>query len=186
MCVNNNIPLKYLRSFHLSNDMQVLPTEANSKQHKLLVPSVSKLAYFLAFITDLLDHYLKTYKDFIVIVDINENETSPALDLFLCEQKCKNIIKNKTCFKSVKGSCIDLVRTSRPKLYQFTNVFGTGISDHHLLIYIMLKSIYIKMEPNVLSKGCFKNFSEQSFLHLKQGLSNTGNFTDFDNKFKTL
>ena len=72
MCVNNNIPLKYLRSFHLSNDIQVLPTEANSKQHKLLVPSVSKLAYFLAFITDLLDHYLKTYKDFIVIVDINE------------------------------------------------------------------------------------------------------------------
>ena len=41
------------------------------------------------------------------------------------------------------------------------------------------------MEPKVLSKKCFKNSSEQSFLQeLKQGLSNTGNFSDFDNEFK--
>ena len=41
------------------------------------------------------------------------------------------------------------------------------------------------MKPKVLSKRCFKNFSEQSFLQdLKKGLSNTGNFSDFNNKFK--
>ena len=41
------------------------------------------------------------------------------------------------------------------------------------------------MEPKVLSKRCFKNFPEQSFLqNLKQGLSNTGNFSDFNNEFK--
>ena len=41
------------------------------------------------------------------------------------------------------------------------------------------------MEPKVLSKRCFKNFSEQSFLQdLKQGLSNTGNFSGFNNEFK--
>ena len=84
--------------------------------------------------TDLLDHYLKTYEDFIAIGDFNESETNPALDSFLDEQKCKNIIKNKTCFKSVKGSSIDLILTSRPSLHQFTNVFETGTSDHHLLI----------------------------------------------------
>ena len=136
-------------------------------------------------ITDLLDHYLKIYEDFIVIGDFNESETSPALDSFLDEQKCKNIIKSKTCFKSVKGSCIDLILTSRPSLHQFTNVFETGVSDHHLLIYIMLKSTYTKMEPKVISKRCFKNFSEQSFLQdLKQGLSDTGNCSDFNNEFK--
>ena len=37
----------------------------------------------------------------------------------------------------------------------------------------------------VLSKRCFKNFSDQFFLQdLKQGLSNTGNFSDFNNEFK--
>ena len=41
------------------------------------------------------------------------------------------------------------------------------------------------MELKVLSKRCFKNFSEQSFLQdLKQGLSNAANFSDFNNEFK--
>ena len=41
------------------------------------------------------------------------------------------------------------------------------------------------MEPTVLSKRCSKNFSEQSFLQdLKQGLRNTGNFSDFNHEFK--
>ena len=186
--VNKNIPSNYLRSFHFPNDIQVIPTEVNLKQRKLLVvsiyrPSDQKLAYFLLSITDLLDHYLKTYEDFIVIGDFNESESSPALDLFLDEQMCKNIIKNKTCFKSMKRSCIDLILTSRASLHQFTNVFETGISDQHLLIYTMLKSTYTKMEPKVLSKRCFKNFSEQSFLQ-EEGLSNTGNFSDFNNEFK--
>ena len=112
------------------------------------------LANFLSSITDLLDHYLKTYEDFIVIDEFNESETSPALDSFLEEQKCTNI-KNKTCFKSVKGSGIDLNLTSRPSLHQFKNVFQTGISDHYLLIYTMLKSTYTKIEPNG-AKSSFK------------------------------
>ena len=183
---NKNIPSKYLRNFHLPNGIQVIPIEVNLKQRTLLVVSIyrppdQKLTYFLSSITDFLDHYLKTYEDFIVIGDFNESETSPALDSFLDEQKCKNIIKNK----SVKGSCIDLILTSRPSLHHITNVFETGISDHHLLIYTILKSTYTKMERKVLSKRCFKNFSEQSFLqNLKQGLSNTGNFSDFNNEFK--
>ena len=162
----------------------------NLKQRKLLVVSIyrppdQKLAYFLSYITDLLDHYLKTYEDFIVIGDFNEIETSPAVGSFLDKQKCKTIIKNKTCFKSVKGSCIDLILTIRPSLHQFTNALEAGISDHHLLIYTMLKFTYTKMDPKVLSKRCFKNFSEQSFLQdLKQGLSNTGNFSDFNNELK--
>ena len=41
------------------------------------------------------------------------------------------------------------------------------------------------MEPKVLSKRCFKNFSEKCFLQdLKQGLSNTGNFSNFNHEFK--
>ena len=115
MYINKNIPSKYLRNFHLPNDIQVIPIEVNLKQHKLLIVSIhrppdQKLAYFLSWVTDLLDHYLKTYEDFIVIGDFNESETSPALDSFLDEEKCKNIIKNKTCFKSVKGSFLPVDR----------------------------------------------------------------------------
>ena len=130
MYINKNISSKYLWSFHLPSDIQAIPIEVYLEQHKLLVvsiyrPPVQKLAYFLSPITDLLDYYLTTYEDLIVIGDFNETETSPTLDLFLDEQKCKNIIKNITCFKSVKGSCIDLIRISGPSLHQLTNVFQT-------------------------------------------------------------
>ena len=72
---------------------------------KLLVVSIyrpldQKLAYFLSCITDLLDHCLKIYEDFVVIGDFNESETSSEVDLFSNEQKCKNIIKN--CRKVVE------------------------------------------------------------------------------------
>ena len=41
------------------------------------------------------------------------------------------------------------------------------------------------MEPKILTKRCFKNFSKQFFLQgLKQVLSNTGNFSDFSIEFK--
>ena len=46
--------------------------------------------------------------------NFNESETSSARDLFLDEQKCKNIIKKKTCSKLLKGLYIDLISTSRP------------------------------------------------------------------------
>ena len=169
--VNKNVSSKYLRSFHLPNDIQAIPIEVHLKQRKLLVISIcrppdQKIAYYLSFITDLLYHYLKTYEDFIVIGDINESETNPTLDSLLDEQKCKNIIENKTCFKSVKGSCIDLILTSRPSLHQFTNVFDTGISDHHLLIYTMLKPTYTKMEPKVLSKRFLKTFRNNHFCKI--------------------
>ena len=75
----------------------------------------------------------------------------------LDKKQCKNIIKNKTCFKSLKGSCIDLILTNRPSLHQFKKVFDTGVSDHHLLNYTMLKS-YTKMEPKVLTKRFLRTF----------------------------
>ena len=63
--VNKIISSKYLRSFHLPNDIQAIPSEVHLKQGKLLVVSIyrppdQKLSYFLSSIADLLDHYLKT------------------------------------------------------------------------------------------------------------------------------
>ena len=121
--VNKDIPSKYLQSSHLPNDMQVIPIEVNLKQRKLLVVSIyiPPDQIFSSSITDLLDHYLKTNEDLILIGDFNESETSLAMDLLLDEQKSKNIFKNKTCFKSVK-ECIDLILTSGSSLHKFKRI----------------------------------------------------------------
>ena len=74
----------------------------------------------------------------------------------LGEQKCKNI-ENKICFKSVKGSCIDLILTSRPSLYQIKKVFETGTSDFHLLIYTILIPI-LRWSQTFLQRDVLKSF----------------------------
>ena len=44
-----------------------------------------------------------------------------------------NLIKTTTCFKRT-GSCIDLLLTNQKYSFKNANTFGTGRSDHHLLI----------------------------------------------------
>ena len=169
--VNNDIPAKYLRSFHLP----------------IYQPPDQNLDYFLSFITDLLDHYLTSYEDFVIMGDFNANESNPAMETFLKQHRCKNIIKGKTCYKSQGGSCIDLIITSRHNLHQFSHVFETVISDHHVMVYTMLKSKYTKLELKVLRKRSYKDFNKESFLRdLQHGLNNIGNFTKFNDPFKAL
>ena len=190
--VNNDIPCKYLRNFHLPRDIQAIPIEINLKQHKLLVVSIYRppdqnLDYFLSSITSLLDHYLTIYEDFVIMGDFNVNESNPVMETFLNQDNCKNIIKNKTCYKSLKGSCMDLIITSRPSLHQFSQVFETGMSYHHSMIYTMLKSTYTRLEPKILRNRSYKDFYEECFLQdLQHGLSNNGNYSDFNNEFKEI
>ena len=190
--VNNDIPCKYLRNFHLPRDTQAIPIEINLNQRKLLVVSIYRppdqnLDYFLSSITSLLDHYLTIYKDFVIMGDFNVNESNPVMETFLNQHNCKNINKNKTCYKSLEGSCIDLIITSRPSLHQFSQVFETGMSDHHSMIYTMLKSTYTRLEPKNLRNRSYKDFYEECFLQdLQHGLSNNGNYSDFNNEFKEI
>ena len=92
--VNNDVPSKYLRSFYLPGDIQAIPFQINLKQRKLLVVSVYRLPdqnlyYFLLSITGLLDHYLKSYEDFVIMDDFNVNESNPAMESFLSQHNVK-------------------------------------------------------------------------------------------------
>ena len=54
-------------------------------------------------------------------------------------QCLSNLIRGPTCFKSANGSAIDLFLTTNKYLFQKTNSFETGISDHHHLIATVIK-----------------------------------------------
>ena len=84
MFVNNSIRSKYLQSFRLPGDIKAILSEINLKQRKLLVVSIHRppdqnLDYFLSSITGLLDYYLKSYEDFVIMDDFNANESNPAM-----------------------------------------------------------------------------------------------------------
>ena len=56
-----------------------------------------------------------------------------------------NLIKNNTCFKGV-GSCIDLVLINIKYCFKNTSSYETGISDHHHLIFSIMKTTFASEE----------------------------------------
>ena len=83
-----------------------------------------------------------------------------------------NFFKNNTCFK-VPGSCIALILTNRKYCFQCTFSFETGLSDHHHLIYSILKSTFEKEEPKQVIYRNYKYFQWQHFENdLKSSLNN--------------
>ena len=71
----------------------------------------------------------------------------------------KNLIKEPTCFKSLENStCIDFILTNRPKCFQNSNGFETGLSDFHKLTFTVLKAYFQKQKPKVIRYSSYKKF----------------------------
>ena len=65
----------------------------------------------------------------------------------------------------------------------FYKIVETGESDHHHMVYTMIKLTYIKLPPTRLKFRCYKSFDEMKFLHdLDFALNNVpiGNYTLFE------
>ena len=84
-----------------------------------------------------LDLLLSEYDSFMFICDLNAEPTVAAVSDFCEIFNLKHLIKDKTCFKNpTKPNCIDLIVKNRPKCFQDTVVFETGLSDFHNECYI--------------------------------------------------
>ena len=47
--------------------------------------------------------------------------------------------------------------------FKYSNAIETGLSDHHLMVYTMLKGTYEKLPPKEITYRCYKNFSTEKF-----------------------
>ena len=85
-----------------------------------------------------------------------------------------NLIKTTTCFKGT-GSCIDLLLTNQ----KYT--FEIRLSDHHLLIFLMLKTYFQKNESKRLVDKGYTSFSKDSFLtDLSNSIENSQCYEAFE------
>ena len=91
---------------------------------------------------------------------------------FLNAYNAKNIVKNKTCFKSNENpSCVDLIITDKPGNFHHTNVFETGILHHHKLVTTVSKAKFTKASSKYVHYHNYKTFNEQDFkLELRSKL----------------
>ena len=97
----------------------------------------------------MIDLFADTYDNYLIVGDFNMEPSDPSLKAFLNSSNLYNLIKSSTCFKG-KGSCIDLFLTNRKYSFKCSDSYETGISDHHHMIYTMLKSCFNNTELKLL------------------------------------
>ena len=121
--------------------------------------------------------FLRYYDNHGIIGDFNLEPSTGLLKHFMNNNAIYNLIKVNTCFKG-KGTCIDSILTNRKYSFKNTNTFETGLSDHHHMIYTMLKSTVEKAEPIKLIYRDYKNFSFDFKADLENALKSCPNSYD--------
>ena len=93
-------------------------------------PHRNSISSHLECLNRVIDEHSKTYDNFIFIGDFNVGIDENSMKNF-CDINClKSLIKEPTCFKNPdKPTCIDLILTNRPNLFQHSSTFETGLSS---------------------------------------------------------
>ena len=164
--VKSSIPSRRLSCENLCNSVQAIPFEINLRKEKWLVISIYRppsqnSEYFLNNLTVMIDFFADTYDNYLIMGDFNIEQSDPSLKAFLNSNNLYNLINSNTCIKG-KGSCIELFLTNRKYSFKFTGSYETGISDHHHMMYTMLKSCINNTDPKLLNYRDFKRFSQEA------------------------
>ena len=179
--VREDISSKELKKYTFPGDIEGIFVEINLRKVKWLLfgsyhPPSQSDNYYFDNVTNALDLYCQTYDKLLLIGDFNAEDSEPCLSRFLYEHNSKNLVKDKTCFKSLENpSCIDLFLTNSPLSFQNTVTMSTGLSDCHKMVITVLKSTFAKTKPKEIIYRDYKKFNADFFKSdLKVALSNEG------------
>ena len=92
----------------------------------------------------------------------------------------------KTFFKGDCGSCIDLLIANSKFSFMKTNSFETGLSDHHQVIYTILKTKFEKFKPKKSIYRVVKERYSKFKLNIFDSMSAMRTYAAFRNKFISI
>ena len=127
--IRQYIPSKLLKKHTFLENIEGLFVEINLRKSKWLIfgtyhpPNQNDNLYFDS-VTKALDLYNDYYDKFLLAGDFNAEEDEPCLNSFLFQYDAKNLVKDKTCFKSITNpSCVDLLLTNSPQVFKILQFF---------------------------------------------------------------
>jgi exonuclease III len=171
--VREDIPTKLLNKHNFTKNIEGIFIEINLRKTKFvffgayrsekhITHGISEVEFFEQ-VGLALDVY-SNYDKFLLAGDFNTEEEDEALNNFLFERNAKNLVKEKTCFKSMTNpSCIDLFITNSPNSFQHTSTVPVGLSDFHKMAVTVLKTTFPKAPPKVITYRDYKNFILEDF-----------------------
>ena len=149
--VRADIPCKQVNNHVFSDNIEGMFIEINFRKSKWLLfgtyhpPSQN---FYFNNIGRALDTYIQRYDKIMLAGDFNAEEKEVILKAYMELYDLKNLVKEKTRFKSVDNpSWVDLFLTNCCRSFQQTNVISTCISDHHKMIITVLKTTLKKAKP---------------------------------------
>ena len=168
--IREDIPSKRITISSMAKDIQYIAFEINLRKHKWFILSIykppkTKPEHFIENISKFLDIHSQKYNRILIMGDFNLKPEDKWLKRLLLDHNLYNMVNERTCFKSIDGSTIDLILTNRKFSFKHTKTFETWISDHHRMSYTMLKTTFQKLPPKKLKYRCYKIFDEEIFLH---------------------
>ena len=181
--VREDIPSKLLDKHTFTKDVEGLFVEINLRKTKLLffngyrsdhpIHGLSKSDY-LEQISFCIDKY-SNYDKILLSGDFNIDIEEDIIQDFLFEHDMKNLVKEKTCFKSVENpSSIDLFLTNSAASFQNTTTVTTGLSDFHKMAVTVMKTTFPKAQPKIIYYRDYKNFDLYNFrTELRKELNET-------------
>ena len=95
--------------------------------------------------------------------DFNMRVTDSNFQAFYESHDLYNLIKEKTCFKSTEGTCIDLILTNQKYSFKNSCTIETGVSDFHRMVLTQVKITFQKLPPRTISYRVFTNFVKRDF-----------------------
>ena len=75
-----------------------------------------------------------------------------------------NLVTDPACFKSNKGTLIDVMLTNKLKSFYKSHSFVKGLSECHKLIVSIFRTSFEKLPPKFVIYRNQKNFHESNFL----------------------
>ncbi len=190
MYVREDIPCKQLTKHTFPGDIEGIFVEVNLRKTKWLIfgtyhPPDQNDNYYFDSVGRALDLYITDYDKFLLVGDFNAEDTESILSNFLNQYNSRNLVKDKTCFKSIQNpSCVDLFLTYSYRSFQNTSTLSTGLSDFHKIVVTVLKTKFVKLKPKLINYRCYKNFNEGRFRYdLKMCVDICTSYEDFESLF---
>ena len=132
----------------------------------------------------MLDQISPRYENFVIVGDLNSEETNCEISNFMDVYGLRNLIKSPTCYKSADNpSSIDIFLTNKTSGFQKTTTIEVGLSDFHLMILTVLKSGFVKKGPRIVTYQDYSKFDPIKFRNdLKRNLAKSnGECSVFEN-----
>ena len=167
--IKDNIPAKVLPDNDLANDIEGIFIELSFKNDKWILfgtyhPPGQCPTHYFSEVGRVLDKYLVSHSKYVLVGDFNRDINDKHMHDFILNYGLDNIVKDKTCFKSIDNpSCIDLLLTNKPRSFQHTTTFDTGLSDFHKMVISSFKCTFEKRNPKEVVYRDYKNFDNNIF-----------------------